>query len=273
MNLILKSALALAGLALSTQAAANITFYEHEGFRGDTFTTSKEVRDFQRIGFNDRASSLVITAGERWEACENARFGGRCIVLRPGQYGSLAAMGLEHRISSVRMVAQHQRVEEQHYAPAPVAAYDYRRRNEERVFEADVTSARAVMGAPEQRCWVEREQVSSSASSGQANVPGALVGAVIGGILGHQVGGGRGQDIATAGGAVAGAAVGSNVGRDHVAQGYGSTQDVQRCSSVPSQTPTYWDVTYDFHGQEHRMQMAHAPGRTVTVNAQGEPRA
>jgi uncharacterized protein YcfJ len=180
-------------------------------------------------------------------------------------------MDLNDRISSVRMVVRNARVEDSRYAPAPVAAYDYRRRNEERVFEAEVTSARAVMGAPEQRCWVEREQVSSS--SGQANVPGALVGAVIGGILGHQVGGGRGQDIATAGGAVAGAAVGSNVGRDHGAPGYGSTQDVQRCSSVPSQTPTYWDVTYEFRGREHRMQMARDPGRTVSVNAQGEPRA
>jgi uncharacterized protein YcfJ len=274
MNSILKSALALAGIALSTQAAATITLYEHEGFGGRNFTSGNEVRDLQRSGLNDRASSVVITEGERWEVCENTRFGGRCLVLRPGQYGSLRAMGLDDSISSMRMLERNVRVEEQRYAPAPVAAHDYRRRKEERVFEAEVTGARAVMGAPEQRCWVEREQVpSSSSSSGQANVPGALVGAVIGGILGHQVGGGHGQDIATAGGAVAGAAIGANVGRDHVAPGYGSTHDVQRCSSVPSQTPTYWDVTYDFRGSEHRVQMAHQPGRTVTVNAQGEPRA
>jgi uncharacterized protein YcfJ len=271
MNTILKSALATAGIALSTQAAANITFYENEGFRGRTFATSREVRDFQRIGFNDRASSVVITAGERWEVCEDARFAGRCIVLRPGQYGSLAAMGLNDRISSVRMVARKSRVDDNRYAPEPVAAYDYRRRNEERLFEADVTSARAVMGPAEQRCWVEREQVA--APSGSANVPGALVGAVIGGILGHQVGGGRGQDIATAGGAVAGAAVGYNVGRDRSGQAYAPTQNAQRCSTVPSQTPAYWDVTYNFRGQDHRMQMAQDPGRSVKVNAQGEPRA
>jgi uncharacterized protein YcfJ len=94
---------------------------------------------------------------------------------------------------------------------------------------------------------------------------------VIGGILGHQVGGGRSQDVATAGGAVAGAVIGSNVGRDGGGQGYG--QNVQRCTSVPSQTPTYWDVTYNFRGQQHRMQMAQDPGRTVNVNSQGEPRA
>jgi uncharacterized protein YcfJ len=265
MNTTLRIALAMAGLAIAAPAVANITFYEREGFAGRSFTTAKEVSNFERAGFNDRAASVVVGNSERWEACENARFGGRCVVLRSGSYGSLAALGLDHSISSVRMVGRNVRVEENRYAPAPVVAYDYRRHGSERVFTAEVTSAHAVMGAPEQRCWVEREQVSS----GQANVPGALVGAVIGGILGHQVGGGRGKDVATAGGAVAGAALGSNVGRG--GQGYG--QDVKRCESVASQTPAYWDVTYEFHGQQHRMQMAQDPGRTVNVNAQGEPRA
>jgi uncharacterized protein YcfJ len=266
MNTILKSALAASAVALSTQAAANITFYEREGFQGRSFETAKEVRNFERAGFNDRASSVLVTGGDRWEVCENARFEGRCIVLRPGQYGSLGAMGLNDRVSSVRMVARQVQVDDRRYAPEPVAVHDYRRRNKERVYEANVTSARAIMGPAEQRCWVEREQVSS----GQANVPAALAGAVIGGILGHQVGGGRGKDVATAGGAVAGAAVGSQYNREG---GSGYNRNVQRCETVPGQTPAYWDVTYNFRGQEHRMQMAHDPGRTVNVNAQGEPRA
>ena len=99
----------------------------------------------------------------------------------------------------------------------PRAAYDYRRRDQERLYEANVTSVRAVVGTPEQRCWVEREQVPQTQSN--VNVPGAIAGAVIGGILGHQVGGGTGKDLATAGGAVAGAAIGANVGRDSGAAG------------------------------------------------------
>jgi uncharacterized protein YcfJ len=92
---------------------------------------------------------------------------------------------------------------------------------------------------------------------------------VIGGILGHQIGGGRGQDIATAGGAVAGAAIGSNVGRD----GGGYSQDVQRCTDVSrSDNPDYWDVTYEFRGSEHRVQMSAPPGPTILVNRDGEPR-
>jgi hypothetical protein len=105
MNSILRTALATAGIALSTQAAANITFYENEGFQGRTFSSAKEIRDFKRTGFNDRASSVLVSGADRWEVCDNAGFAGHCIVLRPGQYGSLAAMGLNDRISSVRMVA------------------------------------------------------------------------------------------------------------------------------------------------------------------------
>ena len=98
---------------------------------------------------------------------------------------------------------------------------------------------------------------------------------MIGGILGHQVGGGSGRDVATAVGVVAGAAVGSNVNRN----GYGfgqqvQTRDVQRCASAPSHArPDYWDVSYNFRGQDYRMQTTAPPGCTVTVNAQGEPRA
>ena len=59
--------------------------------------------------------------------------------------------------------------------------YEYRQRANERVYEAPVTSVRAVMGPPEQRCWVEREQVVE-----------------------------RGKDVAAVGGAVAGALIGGN---------------------------------------------------------------
>ena len=269
MNGISKIALAVAGVVISTQAAAQVTFYEREGFDGRSFTTEKKVGNFERFGFNDRASSVIVL-NDRWEVCESAQFSGRCVVLRPGRYPSLAAMGLNDRVSSVRTLGRHARVDDDRYAPAPVPVYDDHRRYNERLYEANVTSVRAVVGPPEQRCWIEREQVVQDRSG--VNVPGAIVGAVIGGVLGHQVGGGRGKDIATAGGAVAGAAVGANVGRDGGQQSY--TQDVQRCASVPSQgRPDFWDVTYDFRGQEHRMQMTAPPGPTVTVNRHGEPRA
>ncbi len=249
---------------------SQITFYEREGFGGRTFTTDQQVDDFTRVGFNDRASSVVVL-GQRWEVCVDKRFYGQCMVLRPGRYPSLASMGMGNRISSVRALDWGQRIDESRYAPPGGTVYDSRRRGEERIFEANVTSVHAVVGPPEQRCWMEREEIP--ATRGEPNVGGAVVGALLGGILGHQVGGGVGKDIATAGGAVAGAAIGANVGRNDSGQP-ASSRDVQRCATRPSTAaPAFWDVAYTFKGVEHHVQMTAPPGATVLVNGQGEPRS
>jgi len=154
-------------------------------------------------------------------------------------------------------------------APMPPPAYVYQPRPEERLFVVPVASVRAVVGAPEQRCWVERQQVVDERSDA-LNVPGAIAGAVIGGVLGHQVGGGRGKDVATVGGAAAGAAIGANVGRGET-RVYG--QDVQRCAAVERRgPPEYWDVSYHFRGVLHRAQLSAPPGATITVDARGLPR-
>jgi hypothetical protein len=121
MNTKLRIALAIGALALSTQAAAQVTFYERESFQGRSFTTQQRVGNFEKFGFNDRASSVVV-AGSRWEVCEDIRFGGQCTILRPGRYASLAALGLNNRVSSARAVSSNARYDDGRYAPAPVAA-------------------------------------------------------------------------------------------------------------------------------------------------------
>ncbi len=250
-------------------ASAQIALFEQERFQGRALKTEKALRNLNRQDFNDSASSAVVVGNMNWEVCEDARFDGRCMVLRPGQYPSLAAMGMNNRLSSVRELDPNVRIDPRRYAPTAVAAPDYRKRREERLFEADVRSVRAVVGTPERRCWIEREQVSQDQN--QVNAPGAVLGALLGGVLGHQVGGGSGKDIATAGAAIAGAVIGSKMGNSGGAQA--AAQDVQRCEDVPRQArPEYWDVTYTFRGQEHRIQMTSPPGRTITVNADGEPR-
>ena len=276
---------AAATLALAAQATAQVTFYESEGFQGRSFSTQQRQGNLDRSGFNDRASSVVVV-GQRWEACEDVRFQGRCTVLRPGRYPSMTAMGLDDRVSSVRPLSGDARVADAEYAPMPVVQQDFSRRRNERIYDANVTAVRAVVGTPGQRCWMEREQVvqqqqqqppPQQQAMGGYNIPGAAVGAIIGGILGHQVGGGSGKQIATVGGAVGGAALGAHYGRTTDAAAPAPqtvAQDVRRCDSNPVQaTPNYWDVTYEFRGQEHRVQMAAEPGRTITVNRKGEPRA
>ena len=252
MKTALQTVLAAAAVAFAAPVLAQATLYSREGFRGETVNVDRAVADLSRMGFNDRASSLVIN-GQRWEVCDDAGFNGRCAVLGPGRYPSLGSMGLNDRVSSLRVVNVN-------------AREDFHRRRGERLYEARVVAVHAVVGPPEQRCWVERQQV---AEDRRPNVPGAVVGALIGGVLGHQIGGGSGRDLATVGGVVAGAAVGANVDRD----GHVVDRDVQRCTTVRGpQRPEYWDVTYRFRGQEHHMQTTSPPGATVTVNDRGEPR-
>jgi len=253
---------------------AQVTFYENENFGGRTFTTERPVDNFQRVGFNDRASSVEVV-GDRFEVCDDAGFRGNCMVLRPGRYSSLRSMGMNDRISSVRAIAPTARIDDNRYAPAysPQAneQRDYRRRGQERLYQANVVSVRAVVGAAEQRCWVEKEPVPQGPTS-NISVPGAIGGAVICGIIGHQLGGHNSKDLATVGGAAIGGLAGANINRITGQPQQPQTQDVQKCASAPSQTPTYYDVSYNFRGQDHRVQMTSQPGPTVTVNEQGEPR-
>lgn len=249
---------------------SQVMFYEDEDFRGRSFASDKQVENFANTGFNDRVSSMVVL-GQRWEVCVDSNFNGRCMVLNPGRYPSLTAMGLNDRISSIRAVGWEARVDDGRYAPTPLPVYDNRRRDEEQIYQANVTSVRAVVGPPEQRCWVEREEVA--ATRGDANVGGAVLGGLIGGILGHQVGGGVGKDIATVGGLAAGAAIGANVGRDKNGNP-ATTRDVKKCESRASTAaPAFWDVIYNFKGVDHQVQMTAPPGATIPVNNRGEPRS
>ncbi len=149
--------LGLAVFCVAWQAAAQVTLYEREGLRGQVFTADRSVNDLERYGFNDRASSLIVQSGQ-WQVCEHANFEGHCTILRPGQYASLAEMGMNNRISSLRKV---QGSSKHAYAPAPSVPvpYAYYPHHGERLYPANVVAVRAVMGPPEQRCWVEQQQV------------------------------------------------------------------------------------------------------------------
>lgn len=262
MKVVLKVLLAAFSLGALANADAAITLYEHEGFRGRAITLNSPVTNLKRNAFNDVASSILVDGGQ-WQVCEDDNFGGRCVVLRPGSYVSLNELGMQDNITSVRPWRGGR---PQYDMPSPQGApnYGYYRRPNEQVYSARVVDVRAVMGAGEQRCWIERQQVGGSSD---ANVGGAVVGAIIGGILGHQVGSGRGNDAATAAGAIAGAAIGSG-GRGSLPY----SRDVRRCENYGNSQPAYWDVTYNFRGSNHYIQMSYPPGPTILVNGLGEPR-
>ncbi len=236
--------------------------------------TLNEAESVAASGGYDKAHQLALLSRQRVVAAQDvARLRSEQVALdaqRAATDARIVANATQQQAVAAQMQAaeaQRRAEEAQRLAGTPVA-YDYRRRPDEALYEAPVTSVRAVVGPPEQRCWVERQAVETGSSG--MNVPGAIVGGVAGGILGHQIGGGRGRDVATGVGAATGALVGANVGRDSPTV---TTQDVQRCTNVSSSGRLdYWDVTYNFRGYEHRVQTTTPPGATILVNAQGEPR-
>jgi hypothetical protein len=91
---------------------------------------------------------------------------------------------------------------------------------------------------------------------------GSVIGAVAGGLLGNTIGHGSGRAAATVIGAVTGAVVGDNVeGRPAYAQ------NVQQCTTqtfYENRTVAY-NVTYEYAGQQHTVQMPHDPGPTIRL--------
>lgn len=90
--------------ALAAQAAmaADITLFSGGDFNGREISLRNDTRDLNQLGFNDRASSLVVQSGT-WEVCVHADFGGECRVYQPGQYRSLDRFN--GQVSSVRLVS------------------------------------------------------------------------------------------------------------------------------------------------------------------------
>jgi len=77
------------------------------------------------------------------------------------------------------------------------------------------------------------EYVEAVPVRGQSSGVGAVLGGVVGGLLGHQVGGGRGNTVATIGGAVAGAMAGNAVeGNTVVGQTYRVTMRLNDNSRI-----------------------------------------
>lgn len=91
--------LAAAGAAV----AQDIQFFEGYDFNGRRYGASVSVSNMSDVGFNDRASSVIIRSGS-WQLCTDAYFRGRCVTLQPGEYRNLGSMGLANQVSSARQV-------------------------------------------------------------------------------------------------------------------------------------------------------------------------
>lgn len=85
----------------SAAGAADLTLYSDSDFQGRPLNVVIDLRQLGSLNFNDRASSVVIEKGA-WVLCSDEDFGGKCVTLEPGRYGSLKELGLDDTVTSVR---------------------------------------------------------------------------------------------------------------------------------------------------------------------------
>jgi hypothetical protein len=266
---IVQALFATSALAFAAQASAQVTFYEQEGFQGRSFSTQQRVGNLERSG-----STTGPLLGDRGRAA----LGGlrEQPSRRPLHRAAAGPVSLAHRHGPerpdlLRAAAAGERACRRGQLRAmPMVTQDFRRRHNERLYDADVTSARAVVGTPGQRCWVEREHVvQQPQQQGNLNLWRArVVGAVIGGSPGAP--GRRRHGQADRYPWAAPSAVRPSVrNTDAITAPTTVAQDVRRCDSQPG--PGHAQLLgrdLRLPRPAARMQMAVAPG----AHRHGQPR-
>ena len=89
---------------------------------------------------------------------------------------------------------------------------------------------------PYQECWEESVPTRSSRGYSDDYPIGTIIAGVAGGVLGHQVGKGRGKDLATVGGAIIGSIVGFNMSKNQREDSYTTYETRQRCTTRYSES-------------------------------------
>jgi uncharacterized protein YcfJ len=128
-----------------------------------------------------------------------------------------------------------------------------------------VTALTKTVRTPRQSCHDETVTHTKEAKD-QHQVLGTVAGALVGGVLGHQVGGGRGKDLATVAGAAAGGYAGNRL-QKHMQDKDTYTTTEQKCETVydKSEKTTGYEVHYRLGDQENTIKMDHDPGERIPV--------
>jgi hypothetical protein len=78
----------------------DVSLFDGRNFVGFLATLNEPMRDFARIGINDRVASIIVNRGT-WEFCTDAQFRGTCRLYGPGEYRQLPS-GQDDAYSSAR---------------------------------------------------------------------------------------------------------------------------------------------------------------------------
>lgn len=148
--------------------------------------------------------------------------------------------------------------------------YDYAR-----VTHVEPIVRRVRVETPVRECWQEtRYEEPRYRTSGDATAR-TIVGAIVGGVIGHQIGDGRGKDIATAAGAVIGSQMGRNSAQRDREYQDGREYQVERCDVRPETSYEEriegYDVEYRYNGRTYHTRMPYDPGEKVRIRVAVSP--
>jgi hypothetical protein len=65
-----------------------LRLFDFGGYSGRSIVLDRPVENFDRLGFNDRAESMIVEGGD-WIVCTDSRYRGNCRTFRPGRYEDL----------------------------------------------------------------------------------------------------------------------------------------------------------------------------------------
>jgi hypothetical protein len=80
-------------------AEVSVDLFDNGNFSGAQYHVTGTISNFDPLGYNDRASSMIVHGGT-WLACQHADFAGYCQSYGPGSYSDLGF--LNNQISSIR---------------------------------------------------------------------------------------------------------------------------------------------------------------------------
>lgn len=116
---------------------------------------------------------------------------------------------------------------------------------------------------PRQVCRDEQVAVPETYKD-QHQIGGAVAGGLIGALAGHQIGSGKGNTLATLGGAAAGAFAGHEIQKKHQENNATKMETRNVCHTVTDKSTASrtvgYDVTYTLNGQAGHVRMDHNPG-------------
>ena len=86
----------------SAYGRGSIELFGQPGMRGRSMKIDRDAPTLEGSGFDDRASSLVVTEGT-WQLCSDPGYAGTCRTYSPGEYPDLG-YGMAKAVSSARLV-------------------------------------------------------------------------------------------------------------------------------------------------------------------------